>query len=248
MWNSKMRTILGMLTLSVVALMSSCKKDGLPSGPQDTVDRPGVAVAAAMAINSVPASQGLILALDNNQFNNLALGERFAYRELMVYRRVVPGDRLLRVFHPEKVPSNESIFRQDVHFKEGKYYSLFVVGNSDKTMEVVQVEDELNAPSAGRAKIRFINTSPDAPLLDLGLSNETGMLATGMAFKEHSDFISIEASKSYSLTIYNHASKESVLEFNFAPEEKKIYTIVALGRYNQMDYAIAGFGQGIVIH
>lgn len=231
-----------------LSLFVSCMKDDLgPTGPGDA-GHPGVAVAAAMAVNSVPASTGLVLALDNNQFNNLALGERFAYRELMVYRRVIPGERLLRVFHPEKVVLNESILRQNVHFQEGMYYSLFVVGDSDKTMEVVQLEDELEAPLPGRAKIRFINTSPDAPSLDLGLSNESSRLATGMAFKAYSDFVSIGAGQTYQLTIYNHVSKEPVLEFTFEPEEKKIYTIVALGRYNQMDYAIAGFSQGVIIH
>lgn len=237
--------VLGLLSICLIAFFSSCKKDEGPKGPAGS---PNDSIAAAMVINAVPGSDGLVVALDNNQLNNLASGERFVYREYMPYKRIIPGDRLLRVFHPEKVQENTSIFRQITNFVAGKYYSLFIVGENDKTMEMVQLEDALTAPGVGKAKIRFVNASPDAPALNLGERDKPSLFAENIAYKKHTDFVEIPAGSKYDLFIANHSSKEDIHHFEFEPEEKMIYTIVAIGLLKEMDYGVHGFRQGIIKH
>jgi len=113
------RMLFAVTAVLISLSLSSCLKDG---------DQEPEIVAAAMAVNTVPGSDGLVLALDNNQLNSLVAGEWFRYESILAYRRVYPGERLLRVFHPEDGSSNEESMRTTVEFDPSQYYSWFVVG------------------------------------------------------------------------------------------------------------------------
>lgn len=233
-----------MAVVAVFAAMSltSCLKDG---------DKEPEIVAAALAVNVVPGSEGLILALDNNQLNNLNANEWFAYEGIMHYRRVYPGDRLLRVFHPQNVANNDEILRTNVEFDVGEYYSIFVVGTSEEDMEVVLVADSLEAPEAGTAKIRFANMSPDAPALVLGVEGRETLLANGTAFKAHTAYTDLDAGQEYTFFIRRAGTgeEENVYEFEFTPKDKFIYTICAKGFFESEDpEADTAFGHGVITH
>lgn len=66
----------------------------------------------------------------------------------------------------------------------GFYHSLFAVNkrkpsklNTNNRDSLILVYDDLTAPAAGRAKIRFANFSPDAPSLDLRTTSGTSVFA-----------------------------------------------------------------------
>lgn len=236
------RALFAMTAVLISLSLSSCLKDG---------DQEPEIVAAAMAVNTVPGSDGLVLALDNNQLNNLAAGEWFPYESILAYRRVYPGERLLRVFHPEDVSSNEEITRTTVEFDPSQYYSLFVVGTSDTDMEVVVVADSLKTPEAGTAKIRFVNMSPDAPALALGIEGRDALLSNGTAFKSHSAYTDLEAGEEYRFYIRRAGtdSGENLHEFVFTPRNQYIYTICAKGLFESDDpEADDAFGHGVITH
>src|SRR5690554_7863929 len=108
------RTVGALALLIGIFTMTSCLKDEDPQ-PQN--------VAVAMMINAVPNQEseenGFILALDNNQLNNLnhQFPEYFLYGETLQYRRVFPGERLFRAYHPQDVSSNDEILSETVDFE-----------------------------------------------------------------------------------------------------------------------------------
>lgn len=208
-----------MLALMMVSTLSltSCLKDS-DDGFEDLV-------AAVEAINAIPNSQGIILALDNNQLNNLQMGEYFKAGQLLNYRRVYPGQRLLRAFHPDSVDENNAVFRKDVFFEAGKYYSLFVVESPQSGVEVIQVTDELNAPAEGKASIRFINLNPSATALDLGIVGQSNLLANNIGFKSHTVFVAIDADREYEFVIKHSGSATEGYTFKWTPKSKDIYTV-----------------------
>jgi hypothetical protein len=75
------------------------------------------------------------------------------------------------------------------------YYSVYSVGTVQKT-EFVQLNDDLSLPTPGKAKVRIMNYSPDAPPLDLfiteGTATEPVALATNLAYKGVKDFFEID--------------------------------------------------------
>lgn len=210
--------------------LTSCLKDG-----QDEYED---LVAAVEALNAIPNSNGIILALDNNQLNNLQMGEYFLAGQLLNYRRVYPGNRLLRAFHPESVDDNNAVFRKEVFFEPGKYYSLFVVESPQNGIEVIQVTDEVTVPSEGKAVVRFINLNPAAAALDLGIVGQSNLLASGIGFKSHTVFMSIDADKEYEFVIKNSGAASNGYTFKWTPKSKDIYTLWTNG----------GQTHGVIIH
>lgn len=230
----------GLLAMVMIMSLSltSCLKDE-QDGFEDLV-------AAVEALNAIPDSKGIILALDNNQLNNLQMGEYFLSGQLLNYRRVYPGNRLLRVFHPESVDDNNAVFRKELFFEAGKYYSLFVVETPQKEVEVIQVTDEVTAPGEGKALIRFINLNPGASALDLGIVGQSSLLATNIGFKTHTVFMAIDADKEYKFEIKHSGSaagssaggSAGSYTFNWTPKNRDIYTLWTNG----------GQTHGVIIH
>lgn len=222
----------GVLSIMMVVALSltSCLKDD--GGEYEEL------VAAVEALNAIPNSGGIILALDNNQLNNLQMGEYFLSGQLLNYRRVYPGNRLLRAFHPEGVSSNDAVFRRELYFQAGKYYTLFVVETPEKEVEVIQVTDEFTAPAAGKALIRFINLNPNAQALDFGIAGETALLAANTPFKSHTVFMAQDADKEYEFVIKHSDSDRETFTFKWTPKSKDIYTVWTNG----------GLTYGIITH
>jgi hypothetical protein len=229
-WNKIKKTGIVAILMTMTLGFASCLKDD-----QDDYQE---MVAAVEAVNAVPGSNGIILALDNNQLNNLNMGEYFLAGQLLNYRRVYPGNRLLRAFHPENLDMNSAIFRKEVFFEPGKYYSLFVVKTPEDKIEVIQVTDELTAPAAGKASVRFINLHPSGKPLDFGIVGQETLLASNLAFKSHTVFTEYEADKEYELFVRQSGTGDEYYTFKWTPKSKDINTIWANG----------GLTHGIIVH
>lgn len=229
-WKNFKKTGIVALLMLMTSGFSSCLKDE-QDGYQDMV-------AAVEAINAVPGSNGIILALDNNQLNNLEMGEYFMAGQLLNYRRVYPGHRLLRAFLPGNVGVNSEVFRKDLYFEPGKYYSLFVVKTPQDQIEVIQVTDELKAPAAGKAVIRFINLHPSGVPIDYGIVGQGSLLASNLAFKSHTVFVEFEADKEYEFFVRQSGTGEGYHAFKWTPKSKDIYTVWTNG----------GLTHGVIVH
>ena len=74
--------------------------------------------------------------------------------------------------------------------------TLYLVGTSDN-FDALLTSDETSNTSIEKSYVRFINLSPDAPALNLGIKDETTDLATDKAYKTYSDFIALNQVKKY---------------------------------------------------
>ena len=200
-------------------------------------------VSAVAALNAVPGSEGLDIGLDNNQLNQRV----FAYGDTIPYLNAWPGRRLVRVFEVDRGPTTAPEAQGTVDFTPGKFYSLYVVVYED--IELMTTEDDLSSPGEGRAKIRFINLSPDAPSLDFGAASIDTLLASGRAFKSVTKFSMVDAGETYTFHIMEHNNDQKVLHtFDFTPESNMIYTVWAKGLFEPTDNELLDFGHGIITH
>ncbi|SEK33094.1 DUF4397 domain-containing protein [Parapedobacter koreensis] len=225
----------GMMTLA------SCLKDDEQGSYQ---------ISAVRALNAVPGSASLDIGLDGKQLNfDNASGEDedFAFGDTLAYKNAWPGNRWVTVFNPADYPNAEPLAQGTVYFTPGRFYSLYVVGYDEDT-ELMATEDNLSAPGAGKAKIRFINLSPNAPSLDFRVDDADTLIASNKAFKEVADFSAIDAEETYIFNIIEHSSGNVVHTFEFTPKQDMIYTIWVKGLFENTGDDALDFGHDIITH
>ncbi len=162
------------LSLVLVAL-SSCVKDLSNDEPQD-----------AVALNVVNASPGPLLInffLNKNLVNGPALG----YSQERKYLVTTGGSVK---FDAAAGGSFNSLVADTVNLEKDKYYSMFVTGVNN-SLSTFLTEDDLSLPPAGKAKIRFINLSPDGGSFALSVKGGANLF-TGQAYKTVSGFTVID--------------------------------------------------------
>jgi len=231
----------GLVLLAAVSILafSACLKD------DGAVNQ----ISAVRALNAAPGSAQLDIGLDQNQLNydrqNMRT-EDFAYGDTLPYKNAWPGSRWVRVFETGSGASTQPIAQGTVQFTPGKFYSLYVVGYED--IELMATEDDLSAPGAGKAKIRFIHLSPDAPALDFAIAGTDTPLAADKVFKEVEKFSTVDADETYTFQIIEHSSGDVVHTFEFTPGSDMIYTVWAKGLFDNEGDAALDFGHGIITH
>jgi len=110
---------------------------------------------------------------------------------------------------------------------KNKNYSLFAVDSVSK-LSGLFIEDNLSAPAAGKAHVRFIHLSPDAPAVDVAVTG--GAVVFGnKSFKDFTDFTPLDAN-TYNLEVRLAGTSTVVLPLpGIALTAGKIYTVYAKG-------------------
>jgi len=230
-----------MMILAMSTSLGGCLKD----------DNPVYQVSAVRALNAVPGSEQLDVFLDQNKLNfddGTWQDESFAYTDTLPYKNAWPNNRVVSIVDPVDYPDAKPLVQETVNFIPGKFYSLYVVGYDD--MEVMYTEDDLSSPAAGKAKIRFVHLSPDAPALDFEVSTGDGepLRIDGKVFKEITAFAAVDGGVAYTVNFVERDSETLLHSFEFMPKAGMIYTVWVSGLIDDGGDAALAFGHGILIH
>ncbi len=198
---------------AIAVAFSACKKDS----HYEPIEASGIGF-----VHASPGAGPLDLIVDNGKINT----KDFNYADDLGYFAAYPGTHLLGVTQKD---NQKYVATLTASFKPGSFYSVFVTDTLKRT-KLFAVEDDLKAPDADKAKVRFINLSPDAAKFDLAVQGKDAVLVAGKGFKEFSDFISIDPSDSYTFQLKdNNSATVKVSLPNVKIEKGKIYTIWAKG-------------------
>lgn len=204
-----------LLTIGTVLFSACSKNTATPEDPN---------IANVTVINTSPTLATFNVYMDGNRINPAAL----PFGGAMPYFQLVGGDHSFKF---TTASSTESIITKKFTFAQQKIYSLIVVDKADK-LDLLLLEDAIVTPATDKARIRFINLSPDAPALDLVVKDATTVLIGDKAYKAASAFIDIEP-KTYSFQIKDKAT--SAVKATIADTEIKAgrtYTIISRGLLN----------------
>jgi len=121
--------------------------------------------------------------------------------------------------------SDTTVINADLTLDARKAYSVFAV-DLVSTISAVVVEDDLRAPTSGKAKLRAIHLSPDAPNVDVWVNGSK--VLTDVPFRAASAYLEVPAGAT-TVEITVAGTTTVVLQANPTLSAGSIYTAAAVG-------------------
>jgi hypothetical protein len=185
---SSFKMLLAAVTLS--AVVTSCSKD--------FDNTPAPSVSGLNMIHASPTAEKFDFFVGNTRGNN----EDFFLGKKLGYYNVYSGTSKISI---TKKGSQTALASENFNFAPERGYSLFVIGKLD-SVKFLMVKDSVSLPASGKANIRFVNVSPDAPALNLAVGTAATDLVTDKAYKQYSEFTTIDAATKVTFTAKNKAT------------------------------------------
>jgi hypothetical protein len=197
------------LLLSAIMVFSSCDKD------EDKT------YANVMVTHASPDAPGVDLLIDNDKQNSSAL----TYPNNTGYLEVESGTRNIKV---NVSGTSTTVINADLTLDKDTYYSIFAV-DSVADITAIAFEDDLSEPASGKAHVRFIHLSPDAPAVDIALAGSGAVVFGDVVFKEGTAFTPLDAG-TYNLDVRVAGTSTVALVLPaITLQAGKIYTVFAKG-------------------
>lgn len=175
--------------------------------------------STTMIIHASPDAPGVDILVDN-----AVAGTNLQYLQNTPYVTLPSGTRNIKV---NVTGTSTTVIEGNLNFEKDKDYSIFAV-NSVANIEPLVLEDNLAAPASGKAHVRFIHLSPDAPAVDITLSDGTVVFGN-VAFKAYTAFTPLDAG-TYNLQVRLAGTSTVVLDLgNITLTSGEIYTAYARG-------------------
>jgi hypothetical protein len=172
---NKHKFLLGVFGIVAFSLFSSCKKDDIDEGGSVKGE------AKVKFINASSGSSSVDFYLDDAKINDSTL----AYGESSEYVKIASGTKTTKV---------------EVGAGAFSYTSFFVEDRTGKG-EVLTFEDNLGAVEIDKARVRFINLTPNLTnALNINLPGGE-LVVNALAFKESSGYFLIDAGTNVGVSI-----------------------------------------------
>ena len=139
-------------------------------------------------------------------------------------KNLISGKRNIKV---NVAGTTTNVINADITFDGNKNYSLFAIDSVSKLSTILTVDD-LTTPAAGKAHVRFIHLSPDAPAVDIAVVGGP-VVFPNSSFKSVSAFTPLGAG-TYNLEVRVAGTTNVALTLpSITLESGKIYTVYAKG-------------------
>jgi hypothetical protein len=159
--------------------------------------------------------------------DNVLAGTGLTYPNNTSYLNLTSGTKNIKV---NVSGTSTTAIEADVLFNANKDYSVYAVDVVSNISALV-LEDDLTAPVAGKAHVRFIHLSPNAPAVDITLTDGT-VIFGNKSFKEFTPFTPLDAG-SYDLQVRVAGTSTVALDLGtITIENGNIYTVFAKGLLN----------------
>jgi hypothetical protein len=210
-----MRTVhrfaLAALALPLLALTACSDDDDNPTAPATQ--------ARVMAVHASPDAPAVDLLVDN-----AVVGTGLAYPNHTAYLNVTAGTRNVKV---NVSGTSTSVIDANLPVTGGAIYSVFATGAA-ASIEPLVVPDDLATPAAGKAHVRFVHLSPDAPAVDVAVAGGAVLFAD-QSFREYTAFTPVDAG-TYDLEVRLAGTPTVALAVpDVTVQAGKIYTVFARG-------------------
>jgi hypothetical protein len=175
--------------------------------------------ARLMAVHASPDAPAVDLLVDGS-----VAGTGLAFPGNTDYLEVPAGTRNLKV---TVAGTSTTVIDADVPVAAGASYTVFA-SDAVSNIGAVVLTDDLATPAAGKAHVRFVHLSPDAPAVDIAVQGGP-VLFPDQEFKEYTAFTPVDAG-TYDLEVRLAGSTTVVLPLDGVTlQAGRIYTMFARG-------------------
>ena len=209
-------TKLSVAALAVLAVVSlaGCGEDN-DSNPV----APASTSARVMAVHASPDAPAVDLVVDG-----VVASAGLAFPSNTSYLSVPAGTRNVKV---NVAGTTTTVIDANLPVSAGANYSVFANGPVSSIGALV-VADDLTPPAAGKAHVRFVHLSPDAPAVDVAVTGGP-VLFGNRAFQEYTAFTPVNAG-TYDLEVRPAGTTTVALAIpGVTLQAGKIYTVFAKG-------------------
>jgi hypothetical protein len=178
----------------------------------------GAEVRVVHASPDAPAVDVLVNGTNVRELTNLAFGQVSRYVFLP------PG-----VWNVKVVPTGATspvVINADLVLDLLTPYTVAAANRLAQITPVV-LTDDLRRPDSGKAAVRFVHLSPDAPAVDIAVKGGP-TLFTKVTFKTATQYLQVDPD-SYTLQVKVSGTDTVVLEVPATLEDRRIYSVYAEG-------------------
>jgi hypothetical protein len=205
--------------LAAFLAISSLLIVGCSDDDDDNPSTPSLQKANVKVVHASPDAPGVDLLVDDN-----VAGANLTFPNNTGYLSVPEGTRNVKV---NVSGTSTTVIEADLPIEGNTNYSVFAVDAVAKLSPLVIVDD-LSAPAAGTAHVRFIHLSPDAPAVDITTTAGTVVFGN-YEFKQYSAFTPLPAA-TYDLQVRLAGTETVVLSLSgISVMDGNIYTVFAKG-------------------
>lgn len=190
-----------------------------------------------LVTHASPNAPGVDLLIDDQQINSSPL----IFPENTGYLSILAGTRNIKV---NVAGSTTTVIDATITLQSDFSYSIFAIGEVS-SIEPLVLTDDLTPPAAGKSHVRFIHLSPDAPAVDITLTDGT-IIFGNKSFKDFTDFTPLDAG-TYDLQVRLAGTSTVVLDLpGIVLQNGKIYTVFAKGFVNGI--GVQALGAEIIVN
>lgn len=148
------------------------------------------------------------------------------------FKGVTPYAELSQGMHNiQVVPSGATepvVIEADLDLQNNTDYTIVAVGLLANIEPLVLVDNN-SLPAEGKAHVRFVHASPDAPAVDIAVADGGPILFGGISFKGVGDYLPVDAG-TYDLEARVSGTDTVALSLpGITLEEGTVYTVYAMG-------------------
>jgi len=209
MMNNKISILASTLLLAGILVFSSCDKDDEKT------------YANVLVTHASPDAPGVDLLIDDTKQNSAAL----TYPNNTGYLQAESGTRNIKI---NVSGTSTTVINADLVLEKDENYSVFAVDSVSK-ISAIALLDDLTAPASGKAHVRFVHLSPNAPAVDVAVASSGAVVFGDIVFKEATAFTPLDAG-TYNLDVRVAGTSTVALVLPaITLQTGKIYTIFAKG-------------------
>jgi hypothetical protein len=218
--NGGLYTVVALGTLNAADSYTFSVRAFIDNDPGDAfADFSPRTLANTLVVHASPDAPGVDLLVDGAK-----VGANLTFPGNTGYLQIAAGQRNIKV---NVANTATTVIDANLNLAQDKFYSIFASGAVANLAPLV-LEDDLTAPAAGNAHARFIHLSPDAPAVDITLTDGTVVFGN-VAFRQNTAFTPLPAA-TYDLQVRVAGTGNVVLNLTgITLEPGKIYTVFAKG-------------------
>ncbi|MCX8011438.1 MAG: DUF4397 domain-containing protein, partial [Ignavibacteria bacterium] len=176
-------------------------------------------------INACPNGGGLDLYIDDNKVTS-----NLNFTQTLGYQYIRSGERNIKIYPAGK--TTPTLLNFNYELEQNKNYSLIVMDSLVKLTPIL-LEDLTYTPITGKAFVRFINASSDAPPFDIKIGSPSGVVKHSyFSYQQITEYEQYDPAVLSFIFTQANTNTELLSLRGFSMVANRAYTIIIMGFVN----------------